>query len=134
MTKKASPKAVVAYPRLTLASLVAAGTLVGMTVAGAIWVTSFFVFKSDFLAFVKATYIQSLWHDVGHQNMRVERLNDEVDRMRIRKAAQGGTLIPSDQAELDLWQKKLDAGAQALTAAQNAAKDASSQKPEAFAK
>lgn len=126
--KQASPHRRAAAARATkgwltlaehpLATIVSALTIVAMIGAFGGWVVGTFVFKSDYMR-------DRAWHDYTHQNIRTERLTDEVDRMRLRKAVQGAKFPTADDAEYQLWQKKLEEANKKLEKAQDDAKAAS---------
>jgi hypothetical protein len=117
-TRPSSWFAIAEHP---LAVVISMMTLAAMLGAFVIWVISFFVFKTD--------YNRDLaWHDVQHQTMRKERLQDEVDRLGTRKLIQGGKLDLQESAELDLWQKKLDTANAKLEKLADQAKEVSKTK------
>jgi hypothetical protein len=120
-------RAVQQHPWLTLSTLVSIGTPIGLIVGGATWVASFFVWKADFVSHVQRDEVKSGWHDVGHINLRVERLGDNVDALNNRRRAQG-RLSASDEADLVLWQKKLETAAAQLIEAQRNAKATSKER------
>jgi len=121
-------RAVVNYPKWTWATLASVATVLAALGGGVVYVVNYFVAKSDFVNHIEREQRQSAWHDVGHINMRVERLGDEVDRLSTRKLVQGNKLSPTDEAEARVWQRKLETAAGQLVEAQRAAKEASKEK------
>lgn len=101
-----------------LAAMVALISIVAAIASTITWVGTTFVFKSDYNR-------DKDWHEYAHQNIRNERLNDEVDRLRIRQAASGKSFPPVDVAELALWEKKLGDANKKLDKAEERAKAAS---------
>lgn len=103
--KKKSWFAIAEHPLATLVALLTCIALVG---AGFGWVGATFVFRTDYVR-------DKDWHEVGHQNLRVERLGDEVDKLTNRQRYRA--LTREENVDLQLWQKKLDAAATQLVQA-----------------
>jgi hypothetical protein len=112
--KERSLLTILEHPLAALVSMITLATMLGGAVIGVI---NFFVLKSDF------TRIEA-WHNVGHIQLRVERLTDEVERLQKRAQvaeAMGQKFPVFDQADLETYRKKLgEAGVQLSDAVKEA--------------
>jgi hypothetical protein len=84
-----------------LAAMVSVVTLAVFLGGAVVAVINFFVLKSDFVRL-------EAWHDVGHAQLRADRLKDEVDRLKAHKLVEG-KLSPIDQADFDTFTDKYKA-------------------------
>jgi hypothetical protein len=115
------------HPRVTwstIASIVAVLAALGGLV---LWLAAQVTLKGDFTAHVQHDAVVADWFDVGLANLRLERIGDEVDQLTLRKQIVG-KLPGTDEAQLQLWQRKLAAAAADYVAKQQVAKAAGKEK------
>lgn len=110
--KKRSLFELLEHPLAALVSMLVAAAMIGGSV---VWVYNLFVLKSDFVR------LES-WHAVDHANIRVERLQDEVDRYANRELVEG-KLNRIDDADKKTFEKKLATAQKKLEKAQDEALD-----------
>lgn len=114
-------RAVRDHPRITWGTLAAITSTLAVVAAGGSWLLAHLAMKSELVAHERHDATVDAYNSVKIDSLRVERLGDEVDQLKL-KGQVIGRLAPLESAQLGLWQRKLDQAAAALVADQNAAK------------
>jgi hypothetical protein len=116
------------HPRISWGTVASIATVLAVLGGFVLWLSGQVTWRSDFAAHVRHDESVADWLDAGLANQRVERIGDEVDQLTLRKQIVG-RLPPADEAQLQLWQRKLAAAAADYAAKQQVAKAAGKETP-----
>src|SRR5208282_5092500 len=97
------------HPRITWGTLAAIASTLAVIAAGGSWIIAHLAMKSELIAHERHDKTTEAYTSLKIDNLRVERLGDEVDQLSLRQ--QFKRLDPIEAAQLNLWQKKLDKAA-----------------------
>jgi hypothetical protein len=108
------------HPTMTWSTLASIAAVIATVSGGGAWIIAHLALKSELIAHERHDATVESYNAVKIDNLRVERLGDEVDQ--LNQKSQFEKLKPFELAQLGLWQRKLNKAATELVADQATAK------------